>query len=602
MIDPTAPLPGEDWKEHEPQDIGAGPIPGGNGQVPHIDWNVVEQHAGWLKTADDLPEGFNAKGRMIVAHRGSINDLNEALRLAGLSPKKPYKSLRGIAYALASIFKQDTRLPLEQIAAALLCKLDCNKYVTTAQASVRHAIVEQLLLQSYNPTGEPNWRERRVNGSPLPSMYNARLAITALGIKCSFDTFHNKILFGFCGDTVQHEIQNVLGEVTDHGIICLRHIMSEKFSFETEDKVTRDAVMSLALEHCFNPVADMLDKAEASWDGVERLDRMAHTHFNCANTKLNRAFGRKTMIGAVRRVRQPGCKFDNIFTLESKEGWNKSSAWRVLAGDENFSDEKIIGKNSREVQEQLSEIWIHENADLAGMRKTDVETVKAFASRQVDIARSAYGHFVKKQKRHSIEVGTTNGDEYLLSQTGNRRFWPAEIFKSIDLDLIQRDRLQLWGEAAKYESSGESITLDEALWSDAEVEQEERRAKDPWEDIVADIPQSTTRGDADSHVDRTVQLIYCDDADDVTGKKKEKVASTDLLQHLLNVPIAQQKTEHSMRLSNVMKRAGWTRDANKVTINGKQVRGYWRWMIPPDATGTDTASTKQKDVDDDIPF
>ena len=104
------------------------------------------------------------------------------------------------------------------------------------------------------------------------------------------------------------------------------------------------------------------------------------------------------------------------------------------------------------MQEQLAEVWIHENAELAGMKKAEVETVKTFASRQSDNARPAYGHFLKKQKRHSIEVGTTNNDEYLQSQTGNRRFWPLRILKTIDLNLLKRDRLQLWGEAAKYEA------------------------------------------------------------------------------------------------------------------------------------------------------
>lgn len=284
MIDPRDPLPNEEREEYEPQGPGpgAGPNPGGNGQVPHIDWNVVEQHAGWLKTAADLLNGFSAKGRMIVDHRGSIADLNDALKEAGLMSGRPYTSLRGISYALTAIFKRDQRYTPEQIAAALLCKLDCNKYITTRQAPLQHAMVEQLLLRSYEPNpnnaDEPNWRERRVNGSPLPSMHNARLGIKALGIECSFDTFHNKILFGFGGDTVQHEIQNMLGEVTDNGILCLRQIMSEKFGFDLEDKATRDAVMSLALEHCFNPVADMLDKAEAGWDG----GRVACTRFEAA--------------------------------------------------------------------------------------------------------------------------------------------------------------------------------------------------------------------------------------------------------------------------------------------------------------------------------
>jgi predicted P-loop ATPase len=75
------------------------------------------------------------------------------------------------------------------------------------------------------------------------------------------------------------------------------------------------------------------------------------------------------------------------------------------------------------VQEQLADIWIHENADLAGMRKAEVEAVKAFASRQSDDARPAFGRVLVRQKRHSIEAGTTNSSEYLQSQTGNRRFW-----------------------------------------------------------------------------------------------------------------------------------------------------------------------------------
>jgi predicted P-loop ATPase len=315
--------------------------------------------------------------------------------------------------------------------------------------------------------GAPNWREQRSDGSPLPCMHNARLAITAVGVECSYDTFHNKYLFGFKDDSARHTVEHIVGEVSDNGILALRLLMSNTFGFDLTDRYTRDAVISLALEHCFDPVVDMLAEAEANWDKVARLDRMAVEYFNAEDTKLNKAFVRKTMIAAVARARNPGCKKDEILVLESQEGFNKSTAWRVLAGDENFSDERIIGKESREVQEQLAEIWIHENADLAGMKKAEVETVKAYASRQTDQARPAYGHFLKKQKRHSIEVGTTNADTYLQSQTGNRRFWPMKVLKTIDIGKLKRDRLQLWGEAAHDQSQGESLVLDEALWGES---------------------------------------------------------------------------------------------------------------------------------------
>ena len=126
--------------------------------------------------------------------------------------------------------------------------------------------------------------------------------------------------------------------------IALRQLMSDRFGFDLEDKATRDAVISLALENCFNPVCDLIDKAEAEWDGFERLNRMAADYFNCEGTEINCAFIRKTMIGLVASAREPGSKFDTITVLEFQEGFNKSTAWKILAGDENFSDERIIGK------------------------------------------------------------------------------------------------------------------------------------------------------------------------------------------------------------------------------------------------------------------
>ena len=427
----------------------------------------------------------------------------------------------------------------------------------------------------------PDWRERNRYAGPVPSMHNAGLAIEALGVVCSYDTFHNKMLFGYREDVAPPGMLSVmLGEVTDNGIIRLRKIISDSFGIDMKDAATRDAVVALALDHCFDPVRDMLDQAEAAYDGVKRLDRMAVEYFNCADTPLNRAIVRKTMIAAVRRVRQPGCKFDNITVMESDEGWNKSTAWRVLAGDENFSDASILGHGAREIQEQLSEVWIHENAELAGMKKAEIETVKSFASRQSDDARPAYGHFLKKQKRHSIEVGTTNSDEYLQSQTGNRRFWPLKLLAPLNIEMLKRDRLQLWGEAATYEAAGESIVLDKKLWPAAAAEQEKRRMKDPWEDVLENIPTHTDR----YYPSNEIHFFFLKKGENAEGydqirhlsrdKSLELVASADLLKNVLGVQLQQQTNVHSTRLAATMKRFGWK--AGRFYIDDKQVRGYSR--------------------------
>jgi predicted P-loop ATPase len=544
-----------------------------------LDWSKVEQQVGWLKGAGDLPEDFNNKGRTIVAHKGNLADLKFDLGEAHLIVN--YNSWSEVGLAVAAIFKNHGHFTNEQIAAALLSPLDCNQHVTRLPKAQQRRAVERMIARAHQQTetiarleDEPDWRERLATGKPKPSMHNARLAITDLGIACSCDTFHSKTLFGYRDDNVKHELTSIVGEVSDNGMIALRQQMSDRFGFDLEDKATRDAVKSLALEHCFDPVCDLIDKAEGEWDGVERLDRMAVDYLNCEDTTINRAFIRKTMIGLVARARDPGCKFDTIVVLESKEGFNKSTAWRVLAGDDNFSDESIIGKEGREVQEQLAAVWIHENADLAGMKKAEVETVKAYASRMTDIARPAFAHYVVKQQRHSIEVGTTNSSEYLQSQTGNRRFWPLEVTAAIDIEKLKHDRLQLIGEAAKYQSSGESIVLNEELWEAAGIEQEQRRVKDPWEGVLANIPiwhaEITGHDENKVPIERLVLIVH------VAGSV-EIVTAADLMKHLLEIPIARQTSATAMRLATVMKQLGWDRRKNgQVTVRGERQKGYFR--------------------------
>jgi predicted P-loop ATPase len=160
------------------------------------------------------------------------------------------------------------------------------------------------------------WREFetiRHKGRPVPkaTLFNTRLAIDAMAITCSHDTFHNKVLFGFRGDLNLHKIDYLVGDVTDNGILALRQRISERFGFDPGTQNCRDAVTTLAVENCFNPVADMLDKAQGDWDGVERLDRMAVDYVNCEDTPLNRAIMRKTMIAGVRKATRLQVRHDN---------------------------------------------------------------------------------------------------------------------------------------------------------------------------------------------------------------------------------------------------------------------------------------------------
>jgi hypothetical protein len=117
------------------------------------------------------------------------------------------------------------------------------------------------------------------------------------------------------------------------------------------------------------------------------------------------------------------------------------------------------------------------------------------------------------------------------------------------------------------------MMLGEELRPAAEKAQEKRRTKDLWEDLIDEMEYAgtTTLNSAVIHL--------------VDGE--ERVATSDILDNVLQIPPAQQSRDLSMRLSNVMKKLGWQRDGeNKITIikGQKQVRGYFRPVkesVPP---------------------
>ena len=245
----------------------------------------------------------------------------------------------------------------------------------------------------------------------------------------------------------------------------------------------RDCIANIANGDRRNAVRDAIDRLQ--WDGRERLDGWLVRHAGGRDVEYERAAFRLGIVAMVRRVRQPGCKFDQILVLEGPQGGGKSSLLRILAGGADyFTDALPIGADDRQTLEIAHGKAIVELGELAGIGIRDLSHVKAFASRQSDRARLAYGRSVTEVPRQFTIWGTTNDNEYLRDPTGNRRFWPLTVGR-IDLEQARRDRDQLIAEAAAIEATGEAITLPESLWGEAAEAQQARLLSDTWEDAVA---------------------------------------------------------------------------------------------------------------------
>jgi predicted P-loop ATPase len=270
----------------------------------------------------------------------------------------------------------------------------------------------------------------------------------------------------------------------DAELVRLFLLIDKRYDFRPGMNFFTQVISQTARRNSFHPVRDHLDGLQ--WDGTSRIDTWLCTYAGAADTPYVRAVGRLLLIAAVRRVRRPGCKFDEMLVLESVQGLNKSQALRLLAvRDEWFSDDLPLYAEGREVIERTRGRWIIEAAELHGMKKGEVEHLKSFLSRQIDRARLVWHHVVTEAPRQCVIVGTTNAERYLKDMTGNRRFWPVKV-ELFDLDRLRADRDQLWAEAAMAEAKGESIRLAKELYADAAAEQAERVQDDAWYPVLAD--------------------------------------------------------------------------------------------------------------------
>ncbi|GHV27335.1 hypothetical protein FACS18948_4540 [Clostridia bacterium] len=173
----------------------------------------------------------------------------------------------------------------------------------------------------------------------------------------------------------------------------------------------------------YNPICDYLNSLPL-WDGVQRVDTLLVDYLNAPDTPYVRAVTRKTLAAAVARVFVPGIKYDSMLVMDGPQEKGKSTLFNRLTGDAWYNDGlTLVDMQDKAGAEKMQGYWIMEIAELAGMKKSDIDCVKAFLSRRYDKYRPSYGRTVEDHPRQTIIVATVNGmGGYLRDPTGNRRF------------------------------------------------------------------------------------------------------------------------------------------------------------------------------------
>jgi predicted P-loop ATPase len=314
----------------------------------------------------------------------------------------------------------------------------------------------------------------------------------------------------------------------------------------------KEILLELAGEYSYNPLVEYLDRVykEAleshSENGLRQLATQWATELLGASSATDNMLLQKTLISAVARAKIPGCKVDTILVLYGKQGIRKSTFWDVMGGE--FYGCGWTGGKDRDDMLKPHQKWIFEWDELSSLGKRETEGVKSMLSRASDIFRHPYGTTTKEHRRRFILTGSTNNSQFLTDSTGNRRWWVLHCKQQINIDKVRQMRDLIWASIYQCWADGESWWLESEQSELVERSMSDFMEKDVWEDAIVNYLEAKRQ--ESSEVGKT------------TGTR---VNMNEILDEVLQVPIAHSNSREGRRVKGILERLGYSCEKEAVS-------------------------------------
>ncbi len=284
------------------------------------------------------------------------------------------------------------------------------------------------------------------------------------------DAIRNNI---FTGKT---EISGWLGwarqcpQLTDTDMCNIMMYLEEHYGLTNEKKIDH-AVKIVANENCYHPICEYL--CDLDWDGKDRIKYALHHFLGAEQNEYTAEVMKLFMMGALRRIYDPGCKFEYMLCLVGGQGAGKSTFFRFLALKDDWFTDDLRRLDDENVYRKLQGHWIVEMPEMIAANSTrSVEEIKSFLSKQKDCYKVPYEVHPQDRPRQCVFGGTSNTLDFLpLDRTGNRRFIPVMVHPEnaevhiLDDPIQSRVYIeQMWAEAmAMYRVHAYELTLPKKL-------------------------------------------------------------------------------------------------------------------------------------------
>ena len=488
---------------------------------------------------------FLKSGEFDTDRSGTLHGVGVALYAAGLGDDEVFSILATNPHALEVAL--DHRRQDHDRALLYLWREHCCKARAKGQAAIVSADEFDVVAGPGpgEPAALPNFK-RDKQGRIEATIENVVAAVRRAdlcGVDIRFDRFRDEIMLATPG-------KGDWRTFSDPDYARLR-ITLERAGFKPIGReLMRDAVMLVADETPFDSAILWLEGL--AWDGQPRVEGFLCNYFGAADTPYTRAVSLYLWTAMAGRVMQPGVKADMVPILVGEQGAAKSSSVAAMVPSHEFFTEISFNERDDDLARKMRGRLVAEIGELRGLHTRELESIKAFITRTHENWVPKYREFATQFPRRLVFIGTTNKEEFLADETGNRRWLPVRTTLA-DIKAVVRDRDQLWAEARElFGVLGVDFKTAEEL---AKEVHGDHTITEAWAEDV---------------------LRWLDEPDSLTGqtpRTREFLRNSEVAAGALGLPARQLGKREEMRIGAALRECGYIR--KKQRVSGAPM---WVWV------------------------
>lgn len=266
---------------------------------------------------------------------------------------------------------------------------------------------------------------------------------------------------------------------------ALARVISECAKFEVPIGQVKGYVTLLADLNQFNPALAWIESAP--WDGQDRLPELAATlDVEPGQRALRDLLLRRWLLTAVALLHNTGStQGRGILTLQGGESKGKSRWLLSLAPPDSRLAKigHVLDVHRVDSVKQALACWLLELGEVDGtFKKSDLPSLKAWASQQVDTLRKPYAHAEGSYPRRTALFASLNKHEFLQGDEGNTRFWTLGVLAVDHQHKVNMQ--QLWAQVLVLWQGGERHWLDEAEGALLDASNRDFVIADPVDEVI----------------------------------------------------------------------------------------------------------------------